>query len=166
MSLSVNDDINSFDLSTYFPNVVLVAQPKNKQSNYSNELNFHRKESGCITCTYTYSAAVSPDLTPITCGICYENKFDWVLINKCKHKLCHICYSKIVNYHLEKQSYDISDYNTIHYTNFIIKNSIIKCPFCRTEYSFLDTSHFHKSRLSLKVRDVLHKSRIHRNNKK
>ena len=79
MSLSINDDINSFDLSTYFPNVVLVAQPKNKQSNYSNKLNFHRKESGCITCTYTYSAAVSPYLTPITCGICYENKFDWVL---------------------------------------------------------------------------------------
>lgn len=101
---------------------------------------------------YTTTLNVSPNYTNIECDICYETKSDWIVINKCKHKLCYSCLNNIV--HSDKLH--TGNFRDIeHYNNFILNNSFVKCPFCRCSFSFLDTSQYIKSKLPATTREVV-----------
>ncbi len=94
---------------------------------------------------YIFTRLISNDIDELYCDICFESKKDWITINKCNHKLCYECFQKFI----------INKYSTL-YWDYIVNNSLFACPFCRTEFSFLDTSHYTKSKLSLKVWDVIY----------
>ena len=92
---------------------------------------------------FIFSRLISYSIDKLYCNICFESKESWVNINKCNHKLCFDCFQKII----------INSDNPIYFNDFI------KCPFCRIEYYVFDTSHYIKSKLTLKVWDVVYKNK-------
>ena len=122
---------------------------------------FYKIKDNKITDHYIYRYNVSPFINKFECDICYESKGDWLVINKCKHKMCYKCFNNIVYHHFN----NINELTTNEqYTNYMIKNSFIKCPFCRAEFSFMVTSHYIKSKLSVKIREVVERCKEKREN--
>ena len=107
-----------------------------------------------------YIYKISPTIEKLQCDICYELKNDWISINKCNHKMCYECYNKIINNSFNNINYVCEYYRDL----YMINNSYITCPFCRTSFSFIDTTHNVKSKLSKTVKDAANCSYLNKKN--
>ena len=120
-------------------------------SHEQNYIFYKNSRTGEKMC-YEFYRLNSSNIEILNCEICYEPKNSWICLNTCKHKLCYDCFENIIinKYKDEFFKFDL---------NNIINNMYITCPFCRSKTILTNISHYTKTKLSIRVWDLINNNK-------